>query len=478
MIRLGRPLVAALGIFFGMAVSPRAVSAHGELRSSQPEGGAHLAVAPRELRLVFNERVELAIARIVLRGPDSALVQLSIIRHGESASVLLADVLGPLGPGNYTVTWQIVGRDGHPVRGSFRFNIAPGAAGLGSPSAPGDTTSAATVPSPDTTAHHHNVTALPRGSGFGAESPIYAAIRWLGYVAMLGLIGVIGYGQVVEPLARQRRQGLSLPGTAALTSLGMISALALVVVAGARLIAQSVALHGVGDLFDAQMVGAMLTHTLWGRAWVLQVGAALAAVAGFALLARQRAAWVLIDVAALVSVVAIALSGHAAAVPGRAALAVTTDSLHILSAGGWLGTLAVLVLVGLRVSLRAGRDERGPAVAALVNAFSPVALTCAALVAGTGAISAWLHLGAISALWSSSYGRTLLWKLGILTLVVATGAYNWLRVRPSLGDEVGARRVMRSSTAELVIGVVVLVVTAVLVATPPAVDAAGRVAIP
>ena len=234
MIRLGRPLVATLGIFFGMVVSPRPVSAHGELRSSQPARGAHLAVAPRELRLVFHERVELVIARIELRGPDGAPVQLSVIRHGDSASVLFADVIGPLLAGNYTVTWQKAGRDGHPVRGSFRFNIALGVAGIASPSAPGDTASTAAVPSPDTAAHHHDPTALPSGSGFGAESPIYAAIRWLGYVAMLGLIGVIGYGQVVDPLARRRAVEVTLPGTPALTRLGMISALGLVVAAVVR----------------------------------------------------------------------------------------------------------------------------------------------------------------------------------------------------------------------------------------------------
>ena len=101
-----------------------------------------------------------------------------------------------------------------------------------------------------------------------------------------------------------------------------------------------------------------------------------------------------------------------------------------------------------------------------MRAFSPVALACAGVVAVTGVAAAWWHLGALSALWTSAYGRTLLLKLGLLTLVAAIGAYNWRRVRPTLGHEPGARRLQRSSAAELAVGALVVTVTAVLVATP------------
>ncbi|HSH46764.1 MAG TPA: CopD family protein, partial [Longimicrobiales bacterium] len=111
------------------------------------------------------------------------------------------------------------------------------------------------------------------------------------------------------------------------------------------------------------------------------------------------------------------------------------------------------------------------AVAALVNAFSPIALVFAGLVVLTGALSAWLHLGTPSALWTSGYGRVLLAKLGAVGLVAAAGAYNWRRARPRLGDVPAARRLTRSATLELAIGALVLVITAVLVATPPPGDA-------
>ena len=119
------------------------------------------------------------------------------------------------------------------------------------------------------------------------------------------------------------------------------------------------------------------------------------------------------------------------------------------------------------VRMHRTRDDGSAArVASLVTAFSPVALGSAALVVLTGVVSAWLRLGSVPALWSTSYGQVLLVKLLFLSGVTATGFYNWRFVQPSLGTNAATVRLRRSATSELVIGVVVLVVTAVLVAMP------------
>lgn len=125
----------------------------------------------------------------------------------------------------------------------------------------------------------------------------------------------------------------------------------------------------------------------------------------------------------------------------------------------------MVVIGGLPVALRQP-DDRGAAAAALIDAFSPTALFFAGVVVATGVFSAWLHVGEVTALWTTGYGRTLLLKVGVLSLVFATGAYNWLRVKPTLGSPAAAGRLRRSATVELAIAVLVLAVTAVLVATP------------
>jgi putative copper export protein len=144
--------------------------------------------------------------------------------------------------------------------------------------------------------------------------------------------------------------------------------------------------------------------------------------------------------------------------------------MHVLGAGGWLGTLLALVLVGLPAALRAAEGARGTAAAALVEAFSPVALACAGVLAASGLAAAWWHVGRVGALWTSAYGRILLLKLAMLVVIAGMGAYNWRRVRPTLGDERSVHRVRASSSVELLIGAVVLAITAVLVAIPTPMD--------
>lgn len=135
-----------------------------------------------------------------------------------------------------------------------------------------------------------------------------------------------------------------------------------------------------------------------------------------------------------------------------------SDSLHVLAAGGWLGTLLLVLVVGLPVL--AGATEPRTAAASLLSAFSPLALGFAAVLTLTGIYAAWLHLPDLPALWSSAYGRTLLLKLAALSAVFATGAYNWLRARPALEKSGDVQPLKRSAGTELAMGVLVLAVTA------------------
>jgi putative copper export protein/methionine-rich copper-binding protein CopC len=454
-------------VLVGLLGVPSPASAHGTLRRSEPAAGARLSTAPRELRLTFDEPVELAIARLTLLGPDGTVVALSPLRRGDSASVLVADVTGPLVAGGYTVEWQVAGRDGHPVRGRFRFTIAPGAAGLAAVSAPARPAAAGDGRMPAPPEDDADAVAAP-GAAFDAESPGYAAVRWLGLAATLGVVGAVGFGLLVLPAARRGRPPAAwLDGAGhRLRVAGLAAGGALLLAAGLRLVAQSAALHGAAGALDPGALSALVGRTLWGTAWLLQAAAALLAMGGFALLPRRRAGWTFAVIAGVAAALSASLSGHAAAVPGRAPLAVAADALHVLAAGGWLGTLLVLAVAGLPVALRLAPGERGPAAAAMVNAFSPLALLCAAGVALTGVVAAWLHLGGLGALTTSAYGRTLLVKLAVLALVALAGAYNWRRVRPAVAEEGGARRLRRTAWAELAVGAVVLAVTAVLVGTP------------
>jgi putative copper export protein len=76
------------------------------------------------------------------------------------------------------------------------------------------------------------------------------------------------------------------------------------------------------------------------------------------------------------------------------------------------------------------------------------------------------HKTRLSALWTTSYGITLITKLVFVFGVVVMGAWNWQRVRPSLGESGSEETIRRSATMELSFGALVLLATSVLVTLP------------
>lgn len=457
-------------------VAPASVVPHAELKSSLPSAGAHLGIVPRELRLTFTEAPELGFSTVSLAGPGGIAIPLGSVRVASASPMtLVVAIPGAVAAGTYTVKWKIAGADGHPVDGQFDFTVAPGAEGTTTGSAPSQPGSATRVDLGDSAAMSHgDPTALPSSEGFDAESPGYVLVRWLLYAGLLLIIGPVAFQfAVVGALRRTPHANMHGPMLARMSaraaSFGFVGAVAVVGAVLLRLFAQSFAMHGTDRAFDGTLVASMLTTTTWGTGWMLQFGGALVAVAGF-FRARQRRSfgWNAAALAALVLAFTPALSGHAVSAPQLSKLAVLADGLHVMGAGGWLGSLLVVISVGIPATFLLEPDKRSGAVAELINAFSPTALVFATMLVVTGVFAAWLHLRGVSALWQTSYGQTLLLKLALVGLVAATGAYNWRRIKPRLGEPQSVRHLQRSGKIELAFSVLVLLATALLVATPPA----------
>jgi len=186
----------------------------------------------------------------------------------------------------------------------------------------------------------------------------------------------------------------------------------------------------------------------------------LIAGVAFVLAARRvRFAW---PVAALATVVFAVRSIHLLKWTSA------VNPLHVVGGALWIGTLFVLVAAALPAALHAQvpAEQRGPAVAWLVRAFSPLALVGASLLALTGVITAVRHVKYLSAMWTTAYGYALDVKLAAVAAVVGFGYWNWQRVKPRLGDEGAAHEMHSSARYELVMAAVVLVITGVLVSLP------------
>ncbi len=454
-----------------LASFPGRASAHPFLRRSIPAASDTLATGPSQLRLVFSEPIELRFTRVQLVGPDGAPRSLGVLAVvPDSLGIVIAPITGVLPRGGYIVRWQAAGDDGHIIRGEFAFTVLAkpdGGEAAGAVPAPHD---------PTTPGMPHTATAADQ-TGFDAGSPAFVALRWIMYLGLLGIIGSVVFHGIVLALIRRRGgeagQRLAEMVRARAGGVGRAAVVVFLLSVPGRLVAQTVAMHGSADSFDVALVTGMLAHTMWGWSWLAQLGAGILAYAAFRRASRDQGGWGLAAVAAVVLAFTPAFAGHAIAAERWIPLAVLSDGIHVLSAAGWLGTLAVLVIAGIPAALRMEEPDRGAAAADLVNAFSPVALVCAGTAAATGVLAAVIHIGRIPDLWQTEYGQVLLLKLAILSVVAGTGAFNWRKVRPVLGDELGARRIRRSATIEVAVATAVLLVTAILVALPTPLAARG-----
>lgn len=275
-------------------------------------------------------------------------------------------------------------------------------------------------------------------------------LQYVGFLSSFWILGAVGFrfgvvrGGIRDASAAVDR-AVARAGLAGLVGVALgvgslVAGLAIRAATKHRTIVQ--AFHAGGATSIAQLVLLLLLALAFALAW-----------------RGVRAAWPVAGLAAI----ALALRG---ALGGRVTAMV--NPLHVVGASLWIGTLFVLVACGLGELLRPAvpASEREPAVAAIVHRFSLVALGSAGLLGITGLITAWTHLHALRALWTTPYGYALDVKLFFVGVVAALGAWNWRRVGPSLGSDGGARAIRRTATTELAFAAVVLLATAILVSLP------------
>ncbi len=284
--------------------------------------------------------------------------------------------------------------------------------------------------------------------------------NWLTFFSVFALIGAAGARLLFVQLEASDVGSEAWPEADALARrLGAVAAAALLLAAAFRLLAQAESFLDPGEYLSIGAVRAVLS-TGWGRGWWWQVGSAV-----LALFTSLGAPWVALMGGMFVAAT-LPLTGHAVEAPAGPLVGVALHGAHTIAGGLWLGTLAVALLVWRRADPRDRSGRRHLRLARLVERFSPVALAGAAMLIVSGAAEAWWLVGSLSALRDTAYGRRLLLKLGMLVMLLAVGAYNWRVVRPTLGTRGASRRLLRTAGLELLLAVLILAVTASLVALP------------
>ncbi|MFI7236171.1 copper resistance CopC/CopD family protein [Streptomyces cyaneofuscatus] len=392
-------LVAALvSLVFGLILAGAGpASAHAALTGSDPQDGAVVATAPKEVTLTFSEAIAVGDGSIRVLDPSSKradtgaepkdLSDGSTVRYGVELHSGLPD-------GTYTVAWQAISADSHPISGAFTFSIG----------APSETTVA--LPSDEV--------------GGGPVGTVYGIARYAAYAGFTLLVGgaafVLGCwprGASVRPMQR-----LVVRGWVVLTAATLVMLLLRNPYTGSGKFADAFDLDGLQAVLDTKPGAALVSRLL------LLGAAALFIAVLFGTYARREDAVEKKDltfglavgggVVAAGIAATWAMSEHAST-GIQAGIAMPVDVLHLLAVAAWLGGL-VSLLVALYRTPDIGSDA--------VQRFSRVAFGSVLVLAATGIYQSWRQVGSWSALTGTRYGQLLILKVVLIAVLLAVAWFS------------------------------------------------------
>ena len=289
-----------------------------------------------------------------------------------------------------------------------------------------------------------------------------AALRWLQYSGTVVLLGaplflLHSFRTTDGPDLGWARHAL------------IVAAAVVVLAALAALVAQTAVMAGsLSEAVKPASLSFMVTGTALGVAMVVRAATALLGLLAITLMKPGRAAWVLIATVGLVIAASFAWTGHGAATQGPGgAVHLIADIIHAIAAALWLGALAALTILLIR---RAGSDDL--ALHRALQGFAGLGTFAVGLLVLTGLVNSWFLIGPdrIAGLGAGLYGRLLIAKLALFTLMLALAAGNRFRLTPGLGSVLARgensrealQRLRRSVVTETLVGAVMLAVVAVM----------------
>jgi copper transport protein len=285
-----------------------------------------------------------------------------------------------------------------------------------------------------------------------------AFARWLGFSGTVLAIGGLLFFDYLAGEAREKTEGSTRVRTVRL-----VATIAILVAACLRLVQQAAAFSETPAEWTG-MVPTILRQTTWGKAWIAHILAgAILMLTSRADQARAGGVRSIRWIAAGVLCATPAFAGHAIGSETWTRTAIIMDGLHVFAASIWMGGLAALAFGWISAGGEVGTSAR---LHLVLDRFSPLAVLSVLALLVSGVFASWLHVGAWNLLWTSTYGRLLLIKIGLVAIIGALGAYHWRVVTPRLRTGSGVGRARRSMGLEALLGFVAIAVTAVLVSAP------------
>jgi copper transport protein len=417
--------------------APGSAWAHAVLAAASPGEQSRVDAAPTEIRLAFDQAVTAPPDAIVVYAADGRRVS-GAVSQSQRNTVIRVPVRGLAVGEAYTVRWRELSADGHIGTGVFTFGV-----GIEPP---------------------------PPTEAVGASGMTWRddVARWALFASLALMLGVVGIRllvlpRVVDPRVERRVHLLGTVGAVAAVNAGI----AVFVIRSANALQVS----GV-DLLYADL-SPFAESTRFGNAFLVTTfgyGICLTILVLAWVLDRPELRWPAF-LLALALVWSYPLSGHQATEPNASVVGQVADWVHLVAAMLWAGGVLTLAIVvwPLAPDLRRAAFLR----------FSRIAVALVAVLVAAGTVVAIERLPHLSDLWETSYGQTLLVKVGLVGVALAWGGLHHTFVRPRLERGERLPRVGRSLLGESAVAMAVLLVAAVLVnGAPPPVEVDRSSAVP
>lgn len=446
-LRLIAWLCCALVLASARPAPATAVAAVELTEQTSPADGDTLAAAPAQLGLVFSADLAEPPGIVLQTADNVPVTAVAAVARGDDAQTWYLPITGPLAEGVYTVNWTAAG-----AAGRYTFTIGAGSIGSGT-----DTGTGTAVDTTGTTlAAGAEAATTSAGPSPETAKAVNVVARWGSYVTLGALFG----GLLLIALA----WGEGVEYVLTLKFLRTVWALALVAtvlnLAASRAVATGESL--ASSLNPASWTD--LTDDLAGLALLARFVLVLAS--GWVVFGPERVVDEATQIPALLApAVAVLSFGFTRAGDGFDLLLTPAGAVHGLAFAAWFGGLVLLWRVVL-----AGSGEQDLVDA--VRGFGRIATPALLGVVGSGVLLTAKLVGGASKLFSTGYGRLLLFKAIAVAAMAFVGVINRQTVQLRLAQAATmpartAQRLRRALGSEMVAGVVVLGFTGWMVGSVP-----------
>jgi len=432
-MKKSKSIIWFLMVFILLISVPHLASAHAYIVKSTPSENEIMNQSPGKVAIQFDEEIQAAFHSLKVVDQTGKRVDQNDAHINKKNQAMIEASLKPkLQDGTYTIQWNVISSDGHPISGTIPFQIGDAA--------------------------KSGQQAVATTTGYTPHADMII-IRWLFYLSCSLFIGSLFFCFFIY-------KGKSFPFTNKVFRMLRYSIQGLFISIILSLPLQTTIDAGLKwtNAIQFSMLMQTISDTKFGHIWLVQIGLMiiLSFITYFIIHSKAKKAWAYTGMLGLLALlVSKTFIGHATSFKYQS-IGVTIDFLHMAAAALWIGSLLAIAIL-----LRKKEDETIYWLS--IQRFSYWGAAFVVIIVATGVYESFQFIPTVNALFHTLYGQVIITKIILLIFMVGFALVNFIKgksQKKTLGPSIWM---------EFMIGVIVFVFAAILTNLPTGLAAPGDV---